>query len=215
MVISTLSLLSVVHQDALASCAKAAGVKLFVPSQFDCDPCGKSKIILLKHREAFRRKLKEIDLPYAVFCTGLFTDKLLAPYAFRIASLQQILIMYSLFPQSTFAAALYLDFQSGEFSIPGSGTSPISWTTTEELAQIIAHVLTTFPQDKIEWNTFRVEGERIVSPLCASLSSRANKQLFCLLSDGRASTRSLLSGKNGLEGALLSPIVHVRFLKQH
>ncbi|KAL5498519.1 hypothetical protein ACEPAH_1872 [Sanghuangporus vaninii] len=139
-VISTLSLLSVIHQNALATSAKAAGVKLFVPSQFDCDPSGKSKMLLLKHREVFRRNLKEIGLPYAVFCTGLLTDKVLAP---------------------TFAVALGLNFSSGEFSIPGSGTAPISWTTTEEVAQFIAHVLTTFPREKIEWRTFQIEGERV------------------------------------------------------
>ncbi|KAL5521760.1 hypothetical protein ACEPAF_2508 [Sanghuangporus sanghuang] len=139
-VISTLSLLSAIHQNALATYAKAAGVKLFVPSQFDCDPCGRSKMLLLKHREVLRRNLKEIGLPYAVFCTGLLTDKVLAP---------------------TFATALGLDFSSGEFSIPGSGTAPISWTTTEEVAQFIAHVLTTFPREKIEWRTFQIEGERI------------------------------------------------------
>ncbi|KAL5476961.1 hypothetical protein ACEPAI_3147 [Sanghuangporus weigelae] len=119
---------------------QAAGVKLFVPSQFDCDPCGKSEMLLLKHREVFRRNLKEIGLSYAVFCTGLLIDKVFAP---------------------TFAAALGLDFSSGEFSIPVSGTAPISWTTTEEVAQFIAHALTIFPREKIEWRTFRIEGEQI------------------------------------------------------
>ncbi|OCB83958.1 NAD-binding protein [Sanghuangporus baumii] len=166
-VISTLSLLSAIHQTALATYAKAAGVKLFVPSQFDCDP-----------------NLKEIGLPYAVFCTGLLTDKVLAPEVFR-RNLKEIKLPYAVFCTGlltdkvlapTFATALGLDFSSGEFSIPGSGTAPISWTATEEVAQFIAHVLTTFPREKIEWRTFQIEGERInLKEIVASWEKRFRK----------------------------------------
>lgn len=55
------------------------------------------------------------------------------------------------------------DFVKGELKIPGSGTAAITWTHRIDIGRYVVHVLTTLPKEKIEWRTFRMEGERAVS----------------------------------------------------
>lgn len=75
--ISTLGLMGIGHQTALATSAKAAGVKLFVPSDFGTDPKGRIENPIFAQKELIRQKLKELELPYAAFYTGLLTEKVL------------------------------------------------------------------------------------------------------------------------------------------
>ncbi|KAL5476963.1 hypothetical protein ACEPAI_3149 [Sanghuangporus weigelae] len=138
--ISTLGLLGIGHQTALATSAKAAGVKLFVPSDFGSDPHGQTQNPIFAQKVAIQQKLKELSLPYATFYTGLFTEKVLV---------------------SNYAAALGLNFATGEFSIPGSGTADISWTTAGDAAQFVVYALAALPREKIEWRIFRIEGDRL------------------------------------------------------
>ena len=56
-----------------------------------------------------------------------------------------------------------LNFATGEFPIPGSGTADVSWTTAEDVAKFVAFALTTLSREKIEWRLFRIEGDRMVS----------------------------------------------------
>ncbi|KAL5521762.1 hypothetical protein ACEPAF_2510 [Sanghuangporus sanghuang] len=135
--VSTLRLLGIGHQTALAMSAKAAGVKLFVPSDFRSDPRGQTQNPIFTQKVAIKQKLKELGLPYAIFYIGLFTEKVLV---------------------SNFAAALGLNFATGEFSIPGSETADISWTTARDVAQFVVYALTAVPREKIKW---RIEDDRI------------------------------------------------------
>jgi hypothetical protein len=78
-VISTASGPVVPKQQGLAVAAKAAGVKLFVPSEFG-DPTDKAtqgELFLIKR--ALHDKLKELDLPYSLFFTGMWIDYIFAP----------------------------------------------------------------------------------------------------------------------------------------
>lgn len=62
---------------------------------------------------------------------------------------------------------LGLDIKNGSVKISGDGNVPISFTAREDIARYMAHVLTTFPADALEWRTFRIEGDRqvrLVSP---------------------------------------------------
>ena len=77
-VISTVGAAALGLQDTIASSAKAAGVKLFVPSEFG-NPTEGATTGPLGIKNALRKKLKEeIKLPYTAFFTGPFTDYLLA-----------------------------------------------------------------------------------------------------------------------------------------
>ena len=65
-------------QNTVATAAKDAGVKLFVPSEFSTPSENQTQPILAQ-KDAFKRKLKEIGLPYAAYYTGAFADQLFAP----------------------------------------------------------------------------------------------------------------------------------------
>ncbi|EJD07548.1 NAD-binding protein [Fomitiporia mediterranea MF3/22] len=137
-VISTLP--PVANQDDLAVGAKAAGVKLFVPSEFGNVTDGFTEGVWGK-KDALKKKLREeIKLPYAAFYNGPFTD-----YIFQKGGVAE---------KSGF------DFVNGKITIPGSGTTEISWTTLRDVARFVAHVLTALPKNKIEGRHFRIEGDR-------------------------------------------------------
>jgi hypothetical protein len=77
-VFSTINAAAVEQEEALGKAAKAAGVKLFVPSEYGVDTeDATSGVFLAKKR--FSDLLKEIDLPYVKIFTGLFTDYCISP----------------------------------------------------------------------------------------------------------------------------------------
>ncbi|KAL5514200.1 hypothetical protein ACEPAG_2288 [Sanghuangporus baumii] len=128
-------------EKGLAEPAKEAGVKLIVPSDYASDPVEQTEDHpLYRSRAWMKQTRKELELPYTVFCTGMFSDMVLGPE-------------YSGFLGFTFA--------KGEFTIPGSGTAPISWTSSTDIARFVGHVLVNLPREKLEWRIFRIEGDRI------------------------------------------------------
>ncbi|KAL5536931.1 hypothetical protein ACEPAF_754 [Sanghuangporus sanghuang] len=138
-VVSTLSGSPLGPQLGLATGAKAAGVKLFVPSEFGNATDGATEGFW-GEKDAFKKKLKnEIHLPYAAFYTGGFADFLF---------------------QKGLAEVVGFDFTNGKITVPGEGTSPISWTTRRDIGRFVAHVLTQLPKEKLEWRIFRIEGDR-------------------------------------------------------
>jgi uncharacterized protein YbjT (DUF2867 family) len=82
-VISTLSSnpASLQAQHLLAEQAKAAGVKLFVPSEFGDATDRENLEGVFAIKQSVHRKLKELDLPYALFFTGPHSDFVFIPYA--------------------------------------------------------------------------------------------------------------------------------------
>lgn len=82
-VISTLSSNPTVlqAQHLLAEQAKAAGVKLFVPSEFGDATDRENLEGIFAIKQSVHRKLKELDLPYALFFTGPQSDFVFIPYA--------------------------------------------------------------------------------------------------------------------------------------
>ncbi|KAL5492388.1 hypothetical protein ACEPAI_3835 [Sanghuangporus weigelae] len=138
-VVSTLSGSPLGPQLELATGAKAAGVKLFVPSEFGNATDGVTEGFW-GEKDAFKKKLKnEINLPYAAFYTGGFADFLF---------------------QKGLADAIGFDFTNGKITVPGEGTSTISWTTRHDIGRFVAYVLTQLPKEKLEWKIFRIEGDR-------------------------------------------------------
>lgn len=75
--VSTVGYEAFTLQSGLADAAKLANVQLFVPSEFGFATAGKEERDippLFRAKEAIRRKLLSIGLPYAVFYTGPFPD---------------------------------------------------------------------------------------------------------------------------------------------
>lgn len=67
-------------QHALAIAAKAAGVRLFVPSEYGADSFRyRGKPGPLGEKAPFIDALVELGLPYALFFTGSWSDFLLSP----------------------------------------------------------------------------------------------------------------------------------------
>jgi len=135
-VISTVGRDGVPKQIGLAVAAKSANVKLFIPSDFDT-PLSKTEPGTPAYDKLqAHNKLKELDLPFVSFRTGLFTDAIFVPF-------------------------LGFDLENGKFDIGGEGNSPLSFTTRPDIARYLAYVLTTLPPSKLEWRTFAIEGERL------------------------------------------------------
>lgn len=68
-------------QHLLAEQAKAAGVKLFVPSEFGDATDRENLEGVFAIKQSVHRKLRELDLPYALFFTGPHSDFVFIPYA--------------------------------------------------------------------------------------------------------------------------------------
>jgi uncharacterized protein YbjT (DUF2867 family) len=68
-------------QHLLAEQAKATGVKLFVPSEFGDATDRENLEGVFAIKQSVHRKLKELDLPYALFFTGPHSDFVFIPYA--------------------------------------------------------------------------------------------------------------------------------------
>lgn len=67
-------------QRLLVEQAKAAGVKLFVPSEFGDRTDGANPEGAFGLKQSVQHKLKELDLPYAIFFTGPHPDFIFVPY---------------------------------------------------------------------------------------------------------------------------------------
>ncbi|KAJ7586738.1 hypothetical protein C8J56DRAFT_1085336 [Mycena floridula] len=138
-VISTLSPLGGLPlQYPIAEAAKAAGVKLFAPSEFGPvteGAIGDPEKSFQVYKFNFAQHLKAIGLPSARFYTGCF---------------------FSYVPWFTDLTV------NGKVNILNrhSGTQPISWTANEDIGGFVAHVLTTLPAKDIEFKEFRIQGQR-------------------------------------------------------
>jgi len=152
-VISTLGRDGVPKQIGLAVAAKSANVKLFVPSDFGTKLSKIEPGTPAFEKQKLHNKLKELDLPFVSFRTGLFTDAIFVP-------------------------PLGWDFQNGKADIGGEGNSPLSFTTRPDIARYLAHVLTTLPPSKLEWRTFSIEGERLTfNEVIARYQAKTGKEL--------------------------------------
>ncbi|KDQ62725.1 hypothetical protein JAAARDRAFT_190013 [Jaapia argillacea MUCL 33604] len=133
-VVSALGGAALGAQVLLAEEAKKAGVKLFVPSEYGIPTEGHTEGIL-GQKASLHKKLKEIDLPYSLYYTGPFADWVFNPY---------------------FGWGL----PRNKVTISGEGNAPVSWTTRRDIARFISHASTALPREKVEWRTFRIEGDR-------------------------------------------------------
>jgi len=120
-------------QNTLADAAKAAGVKMFSPSEYGSPSKRLEGMALLKRQ--VRDHLEEIGLPYVVLYNG--------PW-----------------PEVVFGPRFGFDLANGKVTIPGTGDTVISFTGQPDVARFIGFIFTNLPAEKLEWKELRVEGER-------------------------------------------------------
>lgn len=58
---------------------------------------------------------------------------------------------------------LGFDLANGKATVGGSGDTPMTFTGRTDIARFIGHVLTALPPSKLEWKSFHMEGDRLVS----------------------------------------------------
>ncbi|KAL4261345.1 NmrA-type/Isoflavone reductase-like domain-containing protein [Pleurotus pulmonarius] len=141
-VISTLTWSGFDAQTRVGDAAKAAGVKLFVPSEFGMPSKGAAEG-LLGLKQAFVDHLESIRLPYTRFFVGLWASQ----------------------------ATWLTDFvTNGKVNHVARGDSVISFTAEDDIAGIfVAHVLTSLPAAALENKDLRIQGDRITLDDLAAL----------------------------------------------
>lgn len=74
--ISTVGMTGLVKQQGVLKVAKEAGVKLFVPAEWG-DDSDERELPLLKIKLFLREEAKRLDLPFASFFNGQWSDYLM------------------------------------------------------------------------------------------------------------------------------------------
>jgi len=152
-VISTLAIKALSLQSPLGDAAKAAGVKLFILSEFGGDTQGKTDGVFAV-KNAQREHLERIGLPWAAFFTGPFADRIF------------------------YLSALGLDVRTGKVEVGGSGDSLISFTSRSDIARYVVHVLLNLPPGKLHNRVFKIESERTtINRVLAEYQQHTGKKL--------------------------------------
>ncbi|KAF7315864.1 CUE domain-containing protein [Mycena indigotica] len=131
-VVSTVTTEAVNSQRPLADAAKAAGARLFVPSEFGFptdDPNAKG---MWGYKRDLIGHLEQIGLPYVRIFVGLFIEFL--PWVVNYPDTVQLV---------------------------GAGDGSVSVTSIEDTSGFLAYILTTLPPSELENRTFRLQGDLI------------------------------------------------------
>ncbi|KAJ7035088.1 hypothetical protein C8F04DRAFT_550542 [Mycena alexandri] len=119
-------------QKPVVDAAKAAAVKLYVPSEFGCPTDGQTEGFL-GGKNKLAEYVKSVGLPSVRIYTGLFTE-------------------YVPFLKGSGA--------NGKIRVIGKGDTPVSFTSIPDISGFVVHALTTLPPSELENRTFRLEGDR-------------------------------------------------------
>ncbi|TFY73166.1 hypothetical protein EWM64_g10846, partial [Hericium alpestre] len=84
-----------------------------------------------------QNRLKELQLPYALFWTGIWSD-----YVFEDN------------------LGLDASVEKGKVIVAGDGNALNSFTAPVDIARFIVHVVLSLPPKDSEWRVFHIEGER-------------------------------------------------------
>ncbi|KAF5387861.1 hypothetical protein D9615_000160 [Tricholomella constricta] len=132
-VISTLGSEGLASQNTIAEAAKAAGVKLFVPSEFGVPTEGSTEgIFAVKDKSA--KYIQSLGVPTARFYIGFFTQTVPDVFGYKVN--KKINILENL-----------------------KGDKPASFTAIEDVAGFVAHVLTTLHPAQLDYSVFRIQGQ--------------------------------------------------------
>ncbi|KAJ7506830.1 hypothetical protein B0H11DRAFT_1972975 [Mycena galericulata] len=131
-VLSTVTGHAIGAQKSFIEAAKAANIKLFVPSEYGVPTEGLNEGIW-SDKNQIAEQLKSAGIPSLRIYNGLFTEYI--PWLFLYAETKKIHIV-------------------------GKGESPLSTTALPDVAGFVVHVLATLPSAELENKIFRIEGER-------------------------------------------------------
>ncbi|CEL59037.1 Isoflavone reductase homolog P3 OS=Arabidopsis thaliana GN=At1g75280 PE=1 SV=1 [Rhizoctonia solani AG-1 IB] len=133
--VSTVAPAAMPAQFTLIKAAKAAGVKLFFPSEYGGTYEDPSNDIspFLQLKKTIINTAKQFGLPYAVLSTGGFIDLGLSPVG--------------------------LNFSEKKVNVWGDGNTKITWTTISSTADWIANVLKTVPIEQLQNKHLRIQGD--------------------------------------------------------
>ncbi|ETK87408.1 hypothetical protein L917_07981 [Phytophthora nicotianae] len=129
-------------QFAVARAAKAAGLQLFVPTEFGMADEDGPNIT----KEKVRTQLKELELPFALFHGGLWAEYI--PFF------------------------LGYNFKEGAMTVVGDGDAKMSIVARSDLCRFIAHVLVTAAKSSLEWSRFSVESDRMSPKEIAAVAEK-------------------------------------------
>ncbi|KAH7908252.1 hypothetical protein BJ138DRAFT_377761 [Hygrophoropsis aurantiaca] len=119
-------------QRPLADAAKAAGVELFVPSEYGLPSAGAVHGVSAT-KEGVAAYLKDLGISSLRLFNGLFQEYI--PWVTAVD-------------------------ETGEFNVVGRGETPVSFTAIADVAGYLAHVLTKHPPAKLANVQLRIEGQR-------------------------------------------------------
>ncbi|KAJ6553215.1 hypothetical protein B0H19DRAFT_1155965 [Mycena capillaripes] len=136
-VIATVGKAAVLVQKPLADAAKLASVKLFVPSEFatptDSEVDARNPVAGIGDKYQVAEYLKSHKIPSMRVFTGLFIESI--PW----------IVGYS---------------DHGKIRIIGEGQAPVSYTSTDDIAEFVAYVLTFVAPSKLKDRIMRLQGDR-------------------------------------------------------
>ncbi|KAJ7276887.1 hypothetical protein C8J57DRAFT_1466279 [Mycena rebaudengoi] len=112
--------------------AKAANIKLFVPSEYGVPTEGLNEGMWAEKNQ-IAEQLKSAGIPSLRIYNGIFTEYI--PW-------------------------LFLNAETKKIHIVGKGEAPLSATALPDVAGFVVHVLTMLPSAEMENKIFRIEGER-------------------------------------------------------
>ncbi|KAL1729905.1 hypothetical protein EV714DRAFT_237139 [Schizophyllum commune] len=138
-IISAVTTTAVPQQIPLANAAKAAGVQLFVPSEFGTITKGWKKGEVspyLAPKVEVADHLESIGLPSLRIFTGSFIEFITTLVGYNVN--KKVNIIKSL-----------------------SGDTPFSATTTSDIGGYVAHVVTHYPLSELANKALRIEGEEL------------------------------------------------------
>ncbi|KAJ6549845.1 hypothetical protein B0H19DRAFT_1211410 [Mycena capillaripes] len=119
-------------QKSFIEAAKAANIKLFVPSEYGVPTEGLNEGVWAE-KNKIAEHLKSAGIPSLRIYNGAFTEYI--PWIFLNADTKKIHIV-------------------------GKGEAPLSATSLPDVAGFVVHVLTTLPSAELENKIFRIEGDR-------------------------------------------------------
>ncbi|KAJ7827597.1 hypothetical protein B0H13DRAFT_1656834 [Mycena leptocephala] len=131
-VLSTVTGHAIGAQKSLIEAAKAANIKLFVPSEYGVPTEGLNEGTWAEKNQ-IAEQLKSAGIPSLRIYNGLLTEYI--PW-------------------------LFLNAETKKIHIVGKGEAPLSATALPDVAGFVVHVLTTLPSAELENKIFRIEGER-------------------------------------------------------
>ncbi|KAF7311402.1 NmrA domain-containing protein [Mycena kentingensis (nom. inval.)] len=131
-VLSTVATEAVSAQKPLVEAAKAAGIKLMVPSEYGMPTDGQTEGVLGAKNE-IAEFIKSAGIPSLRIYIGGFAE--FVPWLFAI--------------------------EDKKIHIVGKGEAPVTITAIADIAGFVAHVLTTLPASELENKIFRIQGDRL------------------------------------------------------